>query len=45
MLAVHPKAMSVILTEPDEIGMWMSAPWEITRALQRALPDAALVYT
>ena len=42
--AVHPKAMPVILTEPDEIEMWMSAPWEIAKELQRALPDGALGY-
>ncbi len=41
--SVHPKAMPVILTEPDEIEMWMSAPWEIAKELQRALPDDALV--
>ncbi len=39
---VHPKAMPVILTEPDEIEAWMSAPWEIARELQRPLPDHAL---
>lgn len=42
--AVHPKAMPVILTEPDEIEMWMSAPWEIAKELQRPLPDGALEY-
>lgn len=41
--SVHPKAMPVILTEPDEIEVWMNAPWEIARELQRALPDGALV--
>ena len=41
--SVHPKAMPVILTEPDEIEMWMSAPWQIAKELQRALPDDALV--
>jgi putative SOS response-associated peptidase YedK len=41
--SVHPKAMPVILTEPDEIEMWMSAPWEIAKELQRALPDDTLV--
>jgi putative SOS response-associated peptidase YedK len=40
--SVHPKAMPVILTEPDEIEAWMSAPWEIARELQRALPDDLL---
>ena len=41
--SVHPKAMPVILTEPDEIEMWMSAPWEIAKELQRALPHGTLV--
>ncbi|CAM2750296.1 hypothetical protein [Brevundimonas diminuta] len=41
--SVHPKAMPVIVTEPDEIEVWMNAPWEIARELQRALPDGALV--
>ena len=24
---IHPKAMPVILTEPDEMDVWMRAPW------------------
>ena len=40
--AVHPKAMPVILTEPDEIEMWMSEPWEVAKELQRPLADGAL---
>ena len=42
--AVHPKAMPVVLTEPDEIEMWMSAPWDIAKELQRPLSDGALEY-
>lgn len=41
--AVHPKAMPVIFTEPDEIEMWMSAPWEIAKELQRPLADGSLI--
>ncbi|WP_363312027.1 SOS response-associated peptidase family protein [uncultured Brevundimonas sp.] len=40
--AVHPKAMPVILTQPDEIEAWMTAPWETAKTLQRPLPDGAL---
>ena len=42
MKSVHPKAMPVILTEPDEFETWLNAPWEIAAALQRPLEDGAL---
>jgi putative SOS response-associated peptidase YedK len=41
--AVHPKAMPVILTEPDEIEQWLTAPTEDALKLQRPLPDGSLV--
>ncbi|MET3891059.1 putative SOS response-associated peptidase YedK [Bosea sp. OAE506] len=41
--AIHPKAMPVILTEPEEVETWLTAPWEQAIALQRPLPDGALV--
>ncbi len=41
--AVHPKAMPVILTTPAEINIWMYAPAPIALALQRPLPDGALM--
>lgn len=40
---VHPKAMPVILTEPEEWELWLTAPIEVAKALQRPLPDGALL--
>ena len=40
--AIHPKAMRVILTTPDEVEAWMTAPPDEALKLQRPLPDGAL---
>lgn len=40
---IHPKAMPVVLTAPDEWDVWLRAPWGEARGLQKALGDEELV--
>jgi putative SOS response-associated peptidase YedK len=40
--AIHPQAMSVILTDEDEFDLWMTAPPEAALTLQRPLADGRL---
>jgi putative SOS response-associated peptidase YedK len=40
--AIHPKAMPVILTTPDEVETWMTASPDQALKLQRPLPDGWL---
>ena len=39
---IHPKAMPVILTDPEDWQAWLIEPWTEARVLQRPLPDGAL---
>lgn len=41
--AIHPKAMPVILTRPDEWKSWLGAPWPEAQRWQRPLGDDELI--
>jgi putative SOS response-associated peptidase YedK len=40
---VHPKAMPVLLTTPEEWRTWLGAPVEEALSLQRPLPDRKMM--
>ncbi|MBB3997612.1 putative SOS response-associated peptidase YedK [Aureimonas pseudogalii] len=39
---VHPKAMPVILTDSDEMDVWLRAPWREAAKLMRPWPEEGL---
>jgi putative SOS response-associated peptidase YedK len=42
VMEFHPKAMPVILTNPDDWQKWLTAPWGDAAKMQRAFPDGSL---
>lgn len=39
---IHPKATPVILTDENEVDVWLNAPTPVAMELQRPLPDGKL---
>ena len=40
---IHEKAMPVILRTPEEVEIWLTAPWSEAKRLQLTAPDDALM--
>lgn len=41
--SIHPKAMPVILTSPEDVEAWLTADWREAKVLQRPLSNDRLV--